>query len=246
MQGETHLRLPGDEVQVALLFGEEVVEREPRQYILQSVSHRPLDQLEAESFFLVCVLVGRHVNDTRGAKKLLAGQDHVEHVSGFEVGGDEGEGLVGHVAERGRGGPHLLGGRIHGDKGSGGVVASSEMCPFNFPSEESIQLSGRACDERRENVRKPTVEFHCPPRGPQPHTWEIAAPPAAPLEPPRGISTRPARSRRPPSWRCAHSPTFYPMSPPANFSPAGLISDGTLPSLPNPYLRRTWDARAAR
>ena len=103
-----------------------------------------------------------------------------------------------------------------------------------------------ACDERRANVRKPTVEFHCPPRGPQPHTWEIAAPPAAPLEPPRGISTRPARSRRPPSWRCAHSPTFYPMSPPANFSPAGLISDGTLPSLPNPYLRRTWDARAAR
>ena len=94
----------------------------------QSASHRPLDQLDAESFFLVCVLVGRHVNDTRGAKKLLAGQDHVEHVSGFEVGGDEGEDLVGHVAERERGGPHLLGGRIHGDKGSGGVVASSEMC----------------------------------------------------------------------------------------------------------------------
>jgi hypothetical protein len=105
--------LPGDKVQVALLFGEEVVEREPRQYLLQSVSHRPLDQLEAESFVLVCVLVGRQVDDTRGAKKLLAGQDHVEHVSGFEVGGDVGEDLVGHVAERGRGGLHLLGGRIH-------------------------------------------------------------------------------------------------------------------------------------
>ena len=141
MQRETHLRLPGDEVQVALLFGEEVVNREPRQcilqYLIQSASHRPLDQLEAESFFLVCVL-GRHVNDTRGAKKLLAGQDHVEHASGFEGGGDAGEDLVGHVAERERGGPHLLGGRIHGDNGSGGVVASSEMCPFNFPSEESI------------------------------------------------------------------------------------------------------------
>ena len=165
-QRETHLRLPGDEVQVALLFGEEVVDREPRtcilQYLIQSASHRPLDQLDAESFFLVC----RHVNDTRGAKDLLAGQDHVEHVSGFEVGRDVGEDRVGHVAERGRGGPHLLGGRIHGDKGSGGVVASSEMCPFNFPSEKSIQLPGT----RRANVRKPTVaplvEFHCPPRGP--------------------------------------------------------------------------------
>jgi len=71
MQRETHLRLPGDEVQVALLFGEEVVDREPRtcilQYLIQSVSHRPLDQLDAESFFLVC----RHVNDTRGQKIFL-------------------------------------------------------------------------------------------------------------------------------------------------------------------------------
>ena len=29
-------------------------------------------------------------------------------------------------------------------------------------------------------------------------------------------------------------------------TPGQLFSDGTLPSLPNPYLRRTWDARAAR
>ena len=133
-QRETHLRLPGDEVQVALLFGEEVVEREPfhretLQYLLHSVSHRPFDQLEA----LVCVLVGRQVNDTREAKKLLVGQDHVEHVSGFEVGRDVGEDLDGHIAERERGGPHLLGGRIHGDKGSGGVVCFFRDVSFQLP-----------------------------------------------------------------------------------------------------------------
>ena len=133
---------------------------------------------------------------------------------------------------------------------AGGSMATREVAVSSLlPRCVSFQLPIREIDSAfwDETDAKPTVESFIALRaGPRPYRWEIAAPPAAPLEPPRGISTRPARSRRPPSWRCAHSPTFYPMSPPANFSPAGQISDGTLPSFPPPYLRRTWDARAAR
>ena len=135
---------------------------------------------------------------------------------------------------------------------AGGSMATREVAVSSLlPRCVSFQLPIRGIDsafwdETRERSQTNRWFLIALRAGPRPYRWEIAAPPAAPLEPPRGISTRPARSRRPPSWRCAHSPTFYPMSPPANFSSAGQISDGTLPSFPPPYLRRTWDARAAR
>ena len=123
-----------------------------RAFFNTSISRRRIDHLtslmpRASSWFASSSAVMS--TTPAGRKELLAGQDHVEHVSGFEVGRDEGEDLVGHVAERGRGGPHLLGGRIHGDKGSGGVVASSEMCVLSTSHPRNRFSFLGACDETR-------------------------------------------------------------------------------------------------